>query len=96
MSVLIECDIGDTVVVTGTMTDLNDQPVPGATVTARALHGTSAAIPLSPVTDQGGGLYSVEFTPTIAGQWHIRFDCAQQPTVAEEGIVSVRRTRFTT
>lgn len=92
---LIDCDIGDELLIRGTLTDEAGDPVSGAAVTARVLHG-DVETPLGPAADQGGGVYSVTFAPTASGTWHVRFDSADPNLAAEEGIIGVRATRFAT
>lgn len=95
MSLLISCDIGDVVTVRATLTDEAGVPVTGATVTARARHG-STETSLSPVTDEGAGVYSVNVEPDTHGDWLVRLEAAAPTKAAEEGVIHVRQTRFTT
>ena len=92
---LIECDLGDVPIVRATLTDSDGQPVIGATVTARTLHdGTETS--LGQVTEEGDGVYSVEVEPTAPGRWYVRFEATAPTKAAEEGVINVRRTGFTT
>lgn len=95
-TMLITCDIGDQVIVRATLirTD-TDQPVTGADVTARTLHENTETS-LGAATDEGDGVYSATVTPDASGRWDVRFDSASPNRAAEEGVIWVRSTSFTT
>ena len=90
---LIECDVGDVIVVRGTLLDEAGDPVVGATVTARTLHA-GAEDDLGDATDEGDGVYSVLVTPDAAGAWQVRMDAAAPAQAAAEGIIDARQTSF--
>lgn len=90
---LIECDIGDRVIVRGTLTDEAGDPVEGASVTARTLHADEET-DLGAATDEGSGVYSVTVEPDDHGKWTVRFDAADPTLAAEEGTIWVRRSGF--
>jgi hypothetical protein len=91
---LITTDIGDVIIVRGTLTDEAGDPVVGATVTARALTPAGVEQDLGDADDEGAGVYSVTLEPTTAGRWQVRFDSASPAQAAAEGIVHVRESRF--
>jgi nitrogen fixation protein FixH len=94
-TILIQCDVGDAVVVRGTLTDEAGDPVVGADVTARAIApGATAETDLGACTDEGEGVYAVVLEPDVAGAWHVRMESADPEKAAAEGIVYARETRF--
>ncbi len=94
-TILIQCDVGDAVVVRGTLTDEAGNPVTGAGVTARALApGATTETDLGAATDEGAGVYAVVLEPDAPGAWLVRLDSADPEKAAAEGIVYARETRF--
>ena len=92
---LIETDIGDSLVVRGTLTDEAGAAVTGATVTARSIDPAGTEASLGPATEEGTtGVYAVTFEPDAAGTWLIRLESAAPNKAAAEGTVYVRATRF--
>ena len=92
--ILIQCDIGDSVAVRGTLQDEAGAAVTGATVTARVIPPSGTEASLGAADDLGDGRYEVTFEPTESGHNLIRFDSASPATAAEEGVVFVRESRF--
>lgn len=90
---LITCDIGDVVILRGTLKDEEGTPVAVAEVSARAmLNGVETALPA--VTHEGAGVYAVRFEPDEAGAWAVRMESASPAKAAEEDVVQVRSTAF--
>jgi hypothetical protein len=88
-----ECDIGDVVAVRGTLLTEDGEPVLGAAVTARTLHG-STEVDVGEATEEGDGVYLVLVAPSAHGRWHVRMEAAAPTTAAEEQRIHVRRTSF--
>jgi hypothetical protein len=94
-TILIQCDVGDAVVVRGTLTDEDSLPVTGATVTARAIApGATVETDLGACTEEGAGVYAVVLEPDAPGSWLVRMESADPEKSAAEGIVYARETRF--
>ena len=95
MSFLIECDIGDSIKVSGTLVDIDGVAVTGATVTASVIPPSGTEASLGSVSEVGStGVYEVTFDPTESGHNLIRFSSATPKKAAAEGVVFVRESRF--
>lgn len=95
MSFLIECDLGDSIKVRGTLVDEDGAAVTGATVTASVLPPSGTEASLGSASEVGStGVYEVTFDPTESGHNHVRFESASPKKAAAEGVVFVRESRF--
>lgn len=92
--ILIICDVGDEVIVRGTLTQEDGTPVAGAAVTASVITPAGVTQNLGAATDEGGGVYAVTVIPDASGSWELRMTSAAPTTSAAQGIIFVRETRF--
>lgn len=95
MITLIEVDVGDAVVIRGTLTDEAGDPVTGAAVSARALAPGAAESSLGAATEEGtSGVYRVSLAITLPGRYEVRMESEEPNMAAAEGAVYARATRF--
>lgn len=94
MSILIQSDIDDAVIIRGTLTDEAGAAVVGADVTARRINPSGTEASLGAATDEGAGVYSVTLEPDASGYWLVRFEAAAPHKAAAECVVFVRESRF--
>jgi uncharacterized protein YfaS (alpha-2-macroglobulin family) len=91
--ILIIADVGDSVVVRGTLKDEDGTPITGATVTARVVPPDGTEVNPD-VDEEGAGVYSVVLDLDAPRRWAVRLESAAPELAAAEGIVYVRRTEF--
>jgi len=91
---MLTCDVGASIVVTGTLKDAAGTNVVGATVTVKVIKGDGTQQTLGEATDNGDGTYSLDVDLDISGTWAFRFESATPDKAASEGIIWVRETRF--
>lgn len=93
--------IGQVVEITAELTRTIDDPVDPGTITFHVRHddaeeATVYTYPVDNITRISQGLYTLVFTPTVAGYYEYRFSSTGVGTAAGEGAFYVHGSNFTT